>query len=122
MTPRERLVLRALHGLARLSLRVTSPLKAKGVVDAAARFVPLLHSTERAKAAMSLLDGRGSCLSRSLTVAALLPGSEVVIGVNPSAPEGFHAHAWVELNGTALGDTSTEGVGRIATLRRKPSN
>jgi hypothetical protein len=43
------------------------------------------------------LDRRGSCLSRSLAIAARLPGSTVVIGVDPRRSARLSAHAWVEL-------------------------
>jgi hypothetical protein len=54
----------------------------------------------------SSLDAHGTCLSRSLTLAARLRDAEVVIGVAGSSLHGrgssFAAHAWVEMRGVPL--------------------
>ncbi len=54
----------------------------------------------------SALDSRGTCLSRSLTLAARLPDAEVVIAVDARSLGGhgaaFTAHAWVESHGVPL--------------------
>jgi hypothetical protein len=42
------------------------------------------------------LGGRGTCLSQALTIAARLPGAQVVIGSDGSSAGVFGAHAWVE--------------------------
>lgn len=108
--------LHALHGAAWLAVRVLSPSTAKRAVDAVARLVPSFSSEEEAREGERALGSIGSCLTRALTIAALLPGSEVIIGVDPSRAAKLHAHAWVEVNGRPLGDNQGDGVERLASL------
>ena len=58
-----------LHALARVTLRVMTPLRAKRMVDAAGRALRALSPDEALRVA-SRLEGHGTCLSRSLTLAA----------------------------------------------------
>lgn len=58
--------------------------------------------------ALRILPGESACLVRSaalrdLLVARGVPGAEVRIGVR-RGPDGFEAHAWVELDGTPLAE------------------
>jgi hypothetical protein len=91
-----------LHLLARAALRMLPPLRAKRAVDFAACCLPRLGGTDEACGLASKLDGHGSCLSRALTIAARLPGSDVVIAVDPRLARPLYAHAWVEVAGRAL--------------------
>jgi hypothetical protein len=93
-----------LHALARVALRVTTPLRAKRMVDTVGQLFRSLSSEEAARVA-SRLEGHGSCLSRSLTLASRLPDSEVVIGGSLAPGQRFSAHAWVERDGAAISAT-----------------
>jgi hypothetical protein len=106
---------RALHVLARVALRIARPLRAKRMVDAAARWIAPLPDLDVARGLASAIDGQGTCLSRALTVAALLPEAEVVIGVDPRASSRLYAHAWVEHGGHALRASDVSGL-EIARL------
>jgi hypothetical protein len=96
----------ALHLIARAAVRWQSPLRAKRTVNAvAALLAPLSGQPEAAEILARLW--RGTCLTRSLAVAARLPGAEVVIAAGWKAPEGAEsawAHAWVEYRGVPLKD------------------
>ena len=104
-----------LHLGARVALRVAAPLRAKRIVDAAGRFLRPLSSEEASRVASQLERRRGTCLSRSLAVAARLPSSEVVIGSAMVPGQPFSAHAWVECDGKAIG--TTLGQREIARFR-----
>ncbi len=103
-----------LHVASRLALRLLRPRQAFRVVAALGRLVPSLDRTEAEAYAVNL-SGRGSCLSRSVAVAARLPGAKVMIGVAPVGygavraalygarrGEVLKAHAWVEVDGRPL--------------------
>ncbi|HEY1691526.1 MAG TPA: lasso peptide biosynthesis B2 protein [Polyangiaceae bacterium] len=91
---------RLLHVFARVVVRVQPPLQAKRTVFGVGRLLPRLSLSE-AEETVRRLEGRGTCLTRALTVAACLPGSDVVIGSDGVA-EKFAAHAWVECNGDVI--------------------
>jgi hypothetical protein len=132
---RDALQLHALHWVARAALRVRSPLQAKNLVDRVAARLRPLGGIDEARAALEHLFPSGSCLSRALTVAAALPGAEVVIGVDGSSAARLSAHAWLEMRGVRLDTrptrptrpartTSDPGVGRLELhdeLARLPS-
>jgi hypothetical protein len=59
------------------------------------------------------LDGAGTCLSRALAAASLIPDSEVVIAVAPPEDSHLEAHAWVEKGGRRLSSNDV-GVREIA--------
>jgi Transglutaminase-like superfamily len=90
-----------LHGIARVALRAQTPLRAKRTVDAFARWLPALSLGEAMRVAQEL-EGSGTCLTRALTIAARLTGSQVVIGSDGTPDEKFAAHAWVERDGTIV--------------------
>jgi hypothetical protein len=97
--PSERITAGAFHLLVRLVLRSNPPARAKAIVCAIGRLLPAYPDTEAAARATSLLGRRGTCLTRSLAIAARLRGAEIVIGTrNPRVPP-FAAHAWVEIRG-----------------------
>ena len=91
-----------MHFIARVALRTRSPLLAKRLVDALGAMMPRL-SADRAMYVAASLEGTGTCLTRALTVAARLPGSQVIIGSDGLSGGRFGAHAWVELDGRIVG-------------------
>jgi hypothetical protein len=116
--------LHTLHMLARVALRVRRPLQAKALVDRIAGRFPPLRSVESARDAARALFPSGSCLSRALTIAAALPGAEVVIGVDAWSAARVAAHAWLEIDGVSVdtrpGDAQLPD--ELARLPSRPSN
>ncbi len=104
-----------LHLVARVCLRLAPPLRAQRAVATLGGLLRPLSIGEARRVA-ARLEGRGTCLSRALTLAACVPGSEIVIG--GARPEGarFGAHAWVEHQGEALSAT-LEGHEELARVR-----
>jgi hypothetical protein len=116
MTLRSRARLHAMHGVARVAVRVLPPARARRVVDAVARIVPALASEDEACEADRVLASAGTCLTRALAISALLPGSDVAIGADPARAARLHAHAWVEVNDRPVAGTEALAVARIAKL------
>jgi hypothetical protein len=110
----------ALHLLAWLAVRTRAPLEAKRVVDLAGRALPPIPDADAARAVGRRLRG-GTCLSRALTIAARLPGAEVVIAVRPGEKREVDAHAWVELERVPLNASEVVGeeIARLAPSRRR---
>jgi hypothetical protein len=92
----------ALHAAARVAFRAMTPMRATRAINRLAGWLPKLRSVDEARRAAWLLDGRGTCLTRAATIAALTPGSEVVIGVDAKRSTRLRAHAWVVVNGERL--------------------
>jgi hypothetical protein len=94
-----------LHATAWGLLRLMPPRKAFRWTHRVASFLPSVVAEDALEIA-SALDSHGTCLSRSLTLAARLHDAEVVIGVDGGTMRGqgvtFLAHAWVEVSGTPL--------------------
>lgn len=123
----------ALNGLAYLSLLVAPPLRAKGWIGLVASLYSTIETIDDARSVTRRLGARGTCLSRSLSVAARCPGSSVVIGVMrptqsdtpgvKSSRSAVEAHAWVEVAGTAIDGTTLPWVevGRM-DVRDAPMN
>jgi hypothetical protein len=105
---------RAFLFAARSLLRVCSPDRALAILRQLGSAFPELRTERDATRVLRSHGMRGSCLSRSLAVAARAPATQVVIGVDPRR-EKFVAHAWVEMNGRALvpGDPSGEVIARF---------
>jgi Transglutaminase-like superfamily len=106
---------RALHGIARISIRLLPPQRAFLVVRAVASFLPTVPDN----AAITMEEGlgrSGTCLTRAMTVASRMRAGAVAIGVKaPSAP--FRAHAWVlSREGHPLRESDRDGE-VIAVLR-----
>jgi len=99
----------ALELVARVALRVAPPRRAKAAVDRAARYLGSRGGVPDARLGAAWLDRSGTCLSRALAVAACLPGSVVVIGVDPGGARGLAAHAWVEIDGAPLRESDPDG-------------
>jgi hypothetical protein len=98
---------RTIHFVARSLLRVCSPDRALTALRSLCSPLPALTNAGAARVLRSLA-GRGSCLSRSLTVAARAPETTVAIGVDPRR-ERFFAHAWVEADGRPLDASDPAG-------------
>jgi len=111
--------LHALHCVARVLLRVRSPLGARAVVKRIARKFPPLRGVEGARDAVRTLFPTGSCLSRAVAIAAVLPGAEVVIGVDAWHSARVRAHAWLEIGGERV-DTDPGGSPLPEELARLP--
>ncbi len=121
---RDNVNVRVLHEAARIAVRALPPLRAKQVIDAIGRLMRPL-SADEARTAVRGLGGAGSCLTRALAISAVLPASEVVIGVDPRRSETLYAHAWVEVNGTPLDGTESPvvtPVERLASLGTGPAS
>ena len=98
----------ALHGFAWVALRCVSPPLAFRLTRDLGRLLPPLPASEIERATRRLRGG--TCLTRSLTLAARIPGATVTIG-GAKADGVFSAHAWVELEGTAVsGQTSADTI------------
>ncbi len=106
---RRAIALHALHWGARAAVATQTPLRARTSVAALARWVPRCQSVEEARAALAVLGRSGTCLSRSLTIAALLPGSHVVIGFHRDGAAARSAHAWIEMHGAKIEDEQGAG-------------
>ena len=100
---------RTLRIVASLALSIFPPLRAKQIVDFVARPLAPLSCPEAICLAQAL-EGRGTCLSRALAIAARLPGADVVIGIAPPPTKGPFAHAWVEYRGRPLRASDATGV------------
>jgi hypothetical protein len=100
---------------ARVLIRLFPPVTAHAMMRQIGRLMPPRNTLEELGRAVSELDGRGSCLSRSLAIAARAPRADVVIGVRPEGGAGLHAHAWVEVDGRPLHplDPSGEEIARL---------
>jgi hypothetical protein len=105
------MVNRTLLLVARALLYVVPAPRAFGLTKTLAAGLPPLRSAEDARTAYASLVGHGSCLSRSIVVAARTPSARIAIGVDPSRSERLFAHAWVELNGLAI--DSSDPVGEV---------
>ncbi len=91
------IAMRVLHRVAWLALRVQSPLEARRTVLRLGSKMTPFSGVAEAQRAASCLGRKGSCLSRSLAIAARLRDSSVVIGVDVRHSAVVSAHAWVEL-------------------------
>ncbi len=97
-----------LHGVAWVAVHTRPLSEAFRVTRSVAAFLPTLDADASAEVARRLRGG--TCLTRSLTVAARTPGASVAIG-GTRTNGAFRAHAWVELEGEPLsGQTTAAGV------------
>ncbi len=121
-TDADALRLRGLHLIARAALRVRPPLRAKALVDWVAHMLPPLRSADHVQSAVGALFPSGTCLSRAVTIAAALPGAEVVIGVNVWNAARPSAHAWLEIDGVRVDTTpgSSQFPDELARFPRRP--
>jgi hypothetical protein len=106
---------RTLLTAARAMLRVVPPAQALAWLRRAGGMFPPLRSRRELAAVARAFGARGTCLSRSLAIAARAPEAQVAIGVSPGLGAGAFAHAWIELNGEPIDpvDPSGEVIVRI---------
>jgi hypothetical protein len=98
----------ALHGVAWLTTRWLPVHVAMRVTREAGSLLRPLGKDEATSVAKRLRGG--TCLTRSMAVAARVPRSNVVIG-GSKEKGAFGAHAWVELEGRPLsGQTASKVV------------
>jgi hypothetical protein len=119
----------ALNGLAYVALHFTSPPRAKAWVGRVGHLYPPLRTVEDAQKMTEELGSRGTCLSRSLAIAARYPGSQVVIGVAPrgknespglKSRRALDAHAWIEVEGVPLVEKTPLAWVEIGRLAGEP--
>ncbi len=103
---------RWLHLLTRAALQVMSPQDTFAFATRLGQSLPRLEPTPRT---LRTLGQRGSCLSRSITLAARITGARVAVGVKKSGyraiaatrfglrgPDAISAHAWIEVGGLPI--------------------
>jgi hypothetical protein len=90
-------------------LHLSSPARVHALlVRLGACFTPL-ETPRQAQCLARRLSAHGTCLSRSLTIAARMPIADVVIGVQPRTGAHLLAHAWVEVAGVPLDASQPAG-------------
>jgi hypothetical protein len=102
-----------LHIAARIAIRVWPPVTAKRRIDAVGSLLRPVDVEEASRIADRLVGG--TCLSRAITIAARMPGAEVVVGAKPVPWAPFSAHAWVERGGSCIG--RSEGKVELARFK-----
>jgi hypothetical protein len=106
----------AVHMVAWLALRLQNPLAARRTTARIGARIRPFENLQEARSAAARLSRSGSCLSRALAIAARLPGSAVVIGVDPRWSSRLAAHAWVEFGGEPI--DPTQGARRVEAIAR----
>jgi hypothetical protein len=107
----------ALNVMARVALFFLRPKDAQRLVGRVADAWPRRLGEDEARRAVQRLKPLGTCLSRSLAIAAMLPNAEVIIGIRKEVAGEVRAHAWVEWAGRPL--DAEEAVGEeLARLGR----
>lgn len=104
-----------LHVVARILLRALPPLTTHAALTRLGQLLPRRHSPEQVRRAVVRLRGHGTCLSRSLAIAARTRGVDVVIGVERPGPSTIVAHAWLEMEGRPIPPDDSRGT-EIARL------
>lgn len=97
-----------------LLLRAYPPTRAHAMMRKIGRLLPMRETGAELRRASERLRG-GSCLSRSLALAARAPSADVVIGVELTGGTAFFAHAWLEVDRSALTSDDPRGT-EIARL------
>ena len=106
-----------MHAAAWVLLRAgCSPITAHKVLVRAGAWLPPIESPEEARVVARSLLGHGTCLTRSVALAARAPSADVVIGVTPRGQGQVSAHAWIEMGGTPIDPADVSGL-EIARLR-----
>ncbi len=99
-----------------------SAIRTHAIVTRIGAWLPAISSPDEARRVSRSLLRHGTCLSRSLALAARTPTADVVIGVAPRKDAPLHAHAWVEMEGGPIDPSDVSGA-PIARLhgRRSPT-
>jgi hypothetical protein len=105
-----------LHAIAWGLLRTCPPARAHALLLRIGAHLEPAGTPDEAREMSRALSRHGTCLSRSLAVAARTPSADVVIGVEPRKMATLFAHAWVEIGGVPLDPTDVAGA-VIARLR-----
>jgi hypothetical protein len=108
--PVSALVDQMLHVLARILLRLYTPQRACVILERFGRLFPPYREHSDVLRAALRIGRRGTCLSRSLAIAARAREAELVIGVGRTTGGPFLAHAWLELSGAVVDPTRGIGV------------
>jgi hypothetical protein len=102
--------------LARSLLFVLPPQRVLALLRSLAARAPALRTPEQARSHAKELRG-GSCLARSLAVAARTPTAQIAIGVEPRGGARLFAHAWIEMDGQPIDPSEPAGevIARLAS-------
>jgi hypothetical protein len=99
----------AAHVIAKLALRLVSPNDALRATARLFAWSPLHPAT--ARHSLGVLEPSGTCLTRSIAVAARLRGASIVLArINSDRDAPFIAHAWVELEGRPIRSWDAQGA------------
>jgi hypothetical protein len=109
---RDLALLATAHGL----LCALKPEQAHALMMRVGAWLPTLTTPEDARCIARSMGRHGSCLGRSIAIAARAPAADVVIGVELRSEDSLFAHAWVEMNGVPI-DPSDVAGNVIARLR-----
>jgi hypothetical protein len=97
------------HAIANVALRVLSPRDALRVTAKVIAWCPL--RPEAARHSLGVLEPWGTCLTRSIAVAARLRGASVALArLTDDRDLPFVAHAWVELEGRPIRSWDAQGA------------
>jgi hypothetical protein len=96
--------------LARGLLAAYPPARAHAILLRIGARLPPIETPAEARRASRFLARFGTCLSRSLAVAARTPTADVVIGVEPRKDAPLFAHAWLEMNGVPVDPADVAGT------------
>ncbi len=99
----------AILALARGLLTTSSPARAHALLLLLGSHLPPIETPEEARRVSRFLARFGTCLSRSLAVAARTPTADVAIGVAPRKDAPLFAHAWVEMSGVPIDPADVAG-------------
>jgi hypothetical protein len=108
------------HVLARVLLRISSPVQTYRTLRRVGSVLPQRSSRAAVRGAAIRLSRRGTCLSRAMAIAARSPDVDIVIGLVPrNGAQRMLAHAWLELDGVPIdrGEVSGLEIARIPTMR-----
>ena len=94
--------------LARSLLHVMPPSRVLAVLRILSAKAPSLRTSEEARSHAKALRG-GSCLARSLAIAARTPTAQIAIGVEPRRGSRLFAHAWIEMDGRPIDPSEPAG-------------
>lgn len=112
----------AFHRVVWLLLHVLPFRHARTAAARIGSLLPELHTVEEARALARSIAHRGTCLSRSMTIASRTPSASLVIGVQPRPGSPLFAHAWVEMDGKPLDATEPAGevIARLDARTAQP--
>jgi Transglutaminase-like superfamily len=100
----------SLHVVAWGLLRTCPPARAHAILLQIGGWLAPITTRDEARWVFKSLSGHGTCLSRSLAVAARTPTADVVIGVKPRQNAPLFAHAWLEIDGIPLDPSDVAGA------------